>query len=1220
MVTSSSSSVSPPHNQVFINFRGELRKAFVSHLERALKINGINVFIDEHQTRGNDLSTLFNRIEESKIALAIFSSQYAESKWCLNELEKIKERVDLGELVVIPIFYKVEVADVKKLGGVFAEKFWELAKNHKGEKIDKWREALAAVTQKFGFEITETSNESEFIVLVVAEVMKVLTTCISIERVREIPIDNPTGAKDELTAKAASDLALPPFGIKPRLKQLVDKFNSDIERTLKLGIVGMPGIGKTTLTEMLYEKFKGRFVRRAFLPDVREICKKGTMDRSILTRELLKEEGEIQQVAYMPPDSLKALLLRKKSLVILDNVSRKEQIEVLLGKCDWLKEGSLIIITTSDRSVIEGKVDDIYEVLRLSGRDSLQCFSHYAFRGNPVGNFMNLSKEFVDYAKGNPLALKILGGELYGKDESHWEATLSKLAQSPNKMIQSVLRISYDELGQFQKDVFLDVACFFRSGDENYVRCLVESCDTHAVGEIKDLASKFLINISGGRVEMHDLMYTFGNELGSQGSCRLWNHKVVVNALKNTEGAADVRGIFLDMSKLTEDLPLDSCAFNMMRNLRYLKFFSSRCHGKCEADRKLNCPDGLEFALEELRYLYWLKFPSRIFPKDFNPRNLTDLNLPYSEIKELWDAVKDTPKLKWVDLSYSSKLCNLSGLLNAESLQRLNLEGCTSLKELPKNMERMKGLMFLNMRGCTSLRVLPHINLLSLKTLILTNCSKLQKLQVVSDNLEILYLDGTAIGELPTNMEKLQKLIVLNLKDCKMLKRVPECLGKLEALQELVLSGCLKLKTFPIPIENMKCLQILLLDGTGITDMPKIVRSNSSKVEDVPELRRGINGLSTLHRLCLSRNDMISNLQFDISQLYHLKLLDLKYCKNLTSIPLLPPNLEILDAHGCKKLKTVASPMARVKLMEQVHSKFIFINCYNLEQAALNSITSYAQRKCQLDALRCYKKGDVSEALLITSFPGSEVPSWFNHRTTGSSLELKFPPHWCDNRLSTIVLCAVVSFPYRKNKINRFSIECTCKFTNELGTSIPFSCTLGGGWIEPRKIDSDHVFIGYISCSNLKNHVDVSREHHVCVPTEASIEFEVRDGAGEIVNCGLSLVYEEPNHVITEGDCNGTTSDTGRQSNGVMSDQASRLRDEDLNMDEEEEDDDSDEEDGEDEYEQDGLTVDDTHEIEEEEVSEGEEEEEEHGTGCGLDQPMTEAVQVDEEDSDDEVQ
>lgn len=168
-------------------------------------------------------------------------------------------------------------------------------------------------------------------------------------------------------------------------------------------------------------------------------------------------------------------------------------------------------------------------------------------------------------------------------------------------------------------------------------------------------------------------------------------------------------------------------------------------------------------------------------------------------------------------------------------------------------------------------------------------------------------------------------------------------------------------------------------------------------------------------------------------------------------------------------------------------------------------------------------QGDVSEALLITSFPGSEVPSWFNHRTIGSSLKLKFPPHWCDNRLSTIVLCAVVAFPYPQDEINRFSIECTCEFTNELGTCVRFSCTLGGVWIEPREIDSDHVFIGYTSCSHLRNHVEGSREHLECVHTEASIEFKVRDGAGEIVNCGLSLVYEEPNHVVAEGDCNGTS-------------------------------------------------------------------------------------------------
>ncbi|KAH0915715.1 hypothetical protein HID58_030161 [Brassica napus] len=476
--------------------------------------------------------------------------------------------------------------------------------------------------------------------------------------------------------------------------------------------------------------------------------------------------------------------------------------------------------------------------------------------------------------------------------------------------------------------------------------------------------------------------------------------------------------------------------------------------------------------------------------------NLTDLNLSFSEIEELWEGVKDTPKLKWVDLSHSSKLCNLTGLLNAESLQRLNLEGCTSLEELPREMKRMKCLVFLNMRGCTSLRVLPHMNLISMKTLILTNCSSLQTFRVVSDNLETLHLDGSAIGQLPTNMWKLQRLIVLNLKDCKMLAELPECLGKLKALQELVLSGCSKLKTFPIRIENMKSLQLLLLDGTSITDMPKILQLNSSKVEDWPELRRAAG--RSVRTLPLP--------------------------PNLTSIPLLPPNLEILDAHGCDKLKTVMSPMAILKHMEKVHSKFIFTNCNSLEQASKDSITTYAQKKSQLDALRCYKEGHASEALFITSFPGSEVPSWFDHRMIGSTLKLKFPPHWCDNRLSTIVLCAVVAF---QNEINSFSIECTCEFKNELGTCTRFSSILGGGWIEPRKIDSDHVFIGYTSSSHIINHVEGSPEHQKCVPTEASIKFKVIDGAGEIVNCGLSLVYEEPNHVVVEGDCSGTSSGRG---------------------------------------------------------------------------------------------
>ena len=90
------------NHQVFVSFRGEeLRCGFVSHLVEALQRHGINVFIDKLESVGQDLSNnLFARIEASTIALVIFSRRYTESRWCLDELVKIKERAAQGLLKV----------------------------------------------------------------------------------------------------------------------------------------------------------------------------------------------------------------------------------------------------------------------------------------------------------------------------------------------------------------------------------------------------------------------------------------------------------------------------------------------------------------------------------------------------------------------------------------------------------------------------------------------------------------------------------------------------------------------------------------------------------------------------------------------------------------------------------------------------------------------------------------------------------------------------------------------------------------------------------------------------------------------------------------------------------------------------------------------------------------------------------------------------------------
>ncbi|KAH0924263.1 hypothetical protein HID58_024281, partial [Brassica napus] len=95
--------------QVFISFRGEdVRNHFVSFLDPALRRANINVFLDENELLNTDLARLLTRIEESEIAMVIFSNNYPDSDRSLDGLAKMKELRDQGRLIVIPIFYNLD--------------------------------------------------------------------------------------------------------------------------------------------------------------------------------------------------------------------------------------------------------------------------------------------------------------------------------------------------------------------------------------------------------------------------------------------------------------------------------------------------------------------------------------------------------------------------------------------------------------------------------------------------------------------------------------------------------------------------------------------------------------------------------------------------------------------------------------------------------------------------------------------------------------------------------------------------------------------------------------------------------------------------------------------------------------------------------------------------------------------------------------------------------
>ncbi|XP_071686834.1 toll/interleukin-1 receptor-like protein [Rutidosis leptorrhynchoides] len=115
--SSYSHSASSTFYHVFLSFRGgDVRKTFVDHLYSALTDRPINVYKDDKALpRGETIGpALFEAIEHSKIAVVVFSKNYADSSWCLDELSHIMRCRDENGLIVMPIFYDVEPSDVRK--------------------------------------------------------------------------------------------------------------------------------------------------------------------------------------------------------------------------------------------------------------------------------------------------------------------------------------------------------------------------------------------------------------------------------------------------------------------------------------------------------------------------------------------------------------------------------------------------------------------------------------------------------------------------------------------------------------------------------------------------------------------------------------------------------------------------------------------------------------------------------------------------------------------------------------------------------------------------------------------------------------------------------------------------------------------------------------------------------------------------------------------------
>lgn len=140
----------------FLSFEGGIRYQFADHLCRALRGMGLRIFRDdEGLERGGEIqSSLSKAIEESKVAIVVFSEYYPRSRWCLDELEMImRSRGEKGQ-TVIPVFYHVDPSDVRKQTGKFGEAFAGYGKVA-GERVMRWRRALTEAGNLAGWHVQQ---------------------------------------------------------------------------------------------------------------------------------------------------------------------------------------------------------------------------------------------------------------------------------------------------------------------------------------------------------------------------------------------------------------------------------------------------------------------------------------------------------------------------------------------------------------------------------------------------------------------------------------------------------------------------------------------------------------------------------------------------------------------------------------------------------------------------------------------------------------------------------------------------------------------------------------------------------------------------------------------------------------------------------------------------------------------------------------------------------
>ncbi|KAJ4982184.1 hypothetical protein NE237_033021 [Protea cynaroides] len=858
---------------------------------------------------------LLEAIQRSKISIPVFSKGYADSKWCLQELVEIVRCHKFNGQIILPIFFDIEPTDVRHQFGSFEGSFKKHKEKFDAQTVMSWKEALTVAGEISGYELKQVNgNQSKLVDIVVDRVL------------RESSSNQLAGIKN-------------PIGLDERVHDLLILLNSRFEGVPFVGICGIGGIGKTTIAMTLYNHIFKKFSRSSFLANVREKAS-GPNGLVFLQEQLIYSltKKEVHDKILDVPSGkewIKKRLKGENVLLILDDVDHDSQLDALAIECNWFGPASRIIITSRDEHILNlGKVeeDKIYRPKELDDEQSLHLFSLHAFsRDQPPKDYEQLSHDVVHLAGGLPLTLKVLGSSLFGiKEKEVWHSMSRKLKNIPPREVHQKLKISYDNLENDEKSIFLDAACFFVGWRKNIVISMWEACGFETVSAIKKLTQRSLLKFTNKvasdpysvamnaysevrkesyeELRMHDQIQAMGKGIVLEGGprqlgnrSRLWCYDDILEVFEEQMGTPMIEGILPLTNDFFGKVYLHKEVFAMMPALRFL------CINGASSKEVPHLPPNL-------RWFSWRSCPLKILPSNFYHKKLVHMDLSRSWMRGAWTNKPQLEnqrfqKLKILILQNCQDLVESPDFSWFPNLEKLDLQYCKKLVTLHNSIGDLKSLMELHLYG-TKIKDLPKsiCKLSSLKRLILVDCHSLEKLpKSIGDlnSLEELDVDGTKIEELPYSICRLTSLKMLYL--CPSIKKLPENICNLNSLVSFVLQiVSTRIESLPelpstlthLSIQN--CISFQIVDFSSLKKLRSLRFFGCKSLEEI----RGLDRTESLEYFQMYDCYTIESLS-DLT--WTLTTLEIGFCISLQKLPDLSSlkKLRKFILHNCNKLEEI---------------------------------------------------------------------------------------------------------------------------------------------------------------------------------------------------------------------------------------------------------------------------------------------------------------------------